>query len=79
MALHFELFGCNDRARMCTSAGCLHHVYSATEAGYRLVFTGYVDELELKLENGAPAIGISCRQAGLHCRRTLLWNGHSFR
>jgi len=79
VALHFELFGCNDRAQVCTASGCLHQVYSAVGSGYRLVFSGYVEELELKIVNGAPAIDISCTPAALHCRRTLLWNGHGFR
>ncbi|WP_204316212.1 hypothetical protein, partial [Serratia marcescens] len=67
-----------DRTRICTPAGCLHQVYSAAGQGYRLVFSGYVEELALTVLNGTPAIEISCGGRGPCSRRTLLWNGLRF-
>lgn len=78
VALHFDLFDCADRTRICTLAGCLHQVYSATGQGYRLVFSSYVEELELKILNGAAAIEISCSGRGPCAGRTLRWNGLRF-
>jgi len=78
VALHFEMFGCRDRAKVCTSSGCLHQVYATSRTGYRLVYTGYVRELELKRVDGVAAIDISCAPAVQNCRRTLWWNGRGF-
>lgn len=78
VALHFEMFGCRDRAKVCTSSGCLHQVYSTSRTGYRLVYTGYVRELELKRVDDVAAIEISCAPEVQNCRRTLWWNGRGF-
>lgn len=78
VALHFELFGCSDRTAICTSTGCLHQVYAATRAGYRLVYSGHVDNVELRLVGGRPAIALSCTGLPGTCR-TLVWNGRRFR
>lgn len=78
VSLHFEHFGCNERAAICTSRGCLHQVYASAGAGYRLVFSARVRELELKVLDGAPAVEISCSRFGENCPRVLRWNGGAF-
>ena len=78
VALHFDLFGCTDRSAICTSSGCLHQVYAATRAGYRLVYSGHIDDIELRLVGGRPAVALSCTGTIGACR-ILIWNGRRFR
>jgi hypothetical protein len=78
ISLHFEYFGCNDRVTICPQSGCLHQVYASAGAGYRLVFSGHVSELELKVIDGTPAIEVSCPHSEKSCSRVLRWNGNGF-
>jgi hypothetical protein len=78
VSLHFEYFGCNERVAICPQSGCLHQVYASAGAGYRLVFSGYVPELELKVIDGSPAIEISCAHSEKACSRVMRWNGFGF-
>jgi hypothetical protein len=41
LVLHFEYFRCDDRAALCTQAGCLHQVYTSTGGRYRLLRSYY--------------------------------------
>jgi hypothetical protein len=47
IGLHFEHLRCNNRAAVCTAAGCLHQVYISTGGKYRLLRSLYVPELDL--------------------------------
>jgi hypothetical protein len=47
IGLHFEHLRCNNRAAVCTAAGCLHQVYISTGGRYRLLRSSYVPELDL--------------------------------
>lgn len=78
ISLHFEEFGCDKRTAVCGPSGCLHQVYAAGGAGYRLVYSGYVGELELKVIDGEAAIETSCSHSGDACSIVRLWNGASF-
>lgn len=78
ISLHFEEFGCNHRSAFCRPSGCLHEVYASSGAGYRLVFSGYVGELELKAIDGQAAIETSCPHSAEACFRIQRWNGSNF-
>ena len=78
VSLHFEHFGCTDRAAICTDGACLHQVYASSGGAYRLVFSARVQELELKVISGAPAIEIACGRFGENCARILRWTGNRF-
>jgi hypothetical protein len=77
IALHFHDLRC-DHQVVCKASGCLHEVFMSKNGVYRLVWSGYVKDIELKqLDNGA-ALEISCdgNQAG--CSRVLRWSGSHF-
>ena len=76
IALHFEQFGCANRASICTAAGCLHQVFVSTPSGYRLVYSAHLPELELDLIGGTPVIAISSDRR--EAPRILRWNGAGF-
>ncbi len=78
ISLHFEEFGCDNRSAICGRSGCLHQVYASSGTGYRLVFSGYVDELELKVIDGEAAIETSCSYSGDKCSLIRFWNGARF-
>ncbi len=78
ISLHFEEFGCDRRSSICRPSGCLHQVYASSGAGYRLVFSGYVGELELKAIDGQVAIETSCPHSAEACFRIQRWNGSNF-
>lgn len=78
ISLHFEEFGCDNRSAMCGRSGCLHQVYASSGSGYRLVFSGYVGELELKVIDGEAAIETACSYSGDACSVIRLWNGVGF-
>jgi hypothetical protein len=44
LVLHFEHFRCGDGHALCTRAGCLHQVYTATSGRYRLLRSYYAPE-----------------------------------
>lgn len=75
ISLHFEEFGCDHRSAD-LQAAC--KVYASSGAGYRLVFSGYVGELELKAIDGQVAIETSCPHSAEACFRIQRWNGSSF-
>jgi len=77
IALHFEHFGCANRAAICTAAGCLHEVFASTRGGYRRVYSAHVLELELDLIGGTPVIAISSGRGVAPW--VLRWNGGGFR
>jgi hypothetical protein len=78
ISLHFEEFGCDHRTAICRPSGCLHQVYASSGAGYRLVLSGYVGELELKAIDGQVAIETSCPHSAEACFRIQRWNGSNF-
>jgi len=78
ISLHFEEFGCDYRSAICTPSGCLHQVYASSGTRYRLVFSGYVGELELKAIDGGVAIETSCPYSAEACFGVQRWNGSNF-
>jgi hypothetical protein len=78
IALHFEHFRCIDRTAICTRSTCLHQVYASSGGGYRLVWSGQVPDLEMKLIDDKPAIDVACEPPNAGCPHVLLWNGGRF-
>lgn len=78
VALHFEHFRCHDRAAVCTQTRCLHQVFESAGGKYRLVWSGRVSDLEMKLVGDHPAIDITCDRSESNCPHMLVWNGDRF-
>lgn len=78
IALHFDNIGCNNRDAVCTPTGCIHRVYVSSGTGYRLVFDAHVEDLELTMIGGTPAIRLHCTGFNPDCMRVLRWTGSRF-
>ncbi len=76
VALHFHDLRC-DHQSVCNSSGCLHQVYMSKGGDYRLVWSGYVGDIELKQVGAAAALDVTCAE-GAACSRLLRWNGARF-
>jgi hypothetical protein len=77
IALHFHDLRCGRQA-VCNTSGCLHQVYVSSRGGYRLVWSGYVGDVELKQVGGGAALEISCSVEGARCSPRLRWDGSRF-
>jgi hypothetical protein len=76
VALHFHDLRC-DHQSVCNSSGCLHQVYALKGGDYRLVWSGYVGDIELKQVGAAAVLDVTCAE-GSACSRLLRWNGARF-
>jgi hypothetical protein len=76
IALHLHYLQC-DKQVFCTGHGCLHEIYSYTRGGYRLVWSGYVDDVEFNTVGSTIELRVTCN-AHSRCPYILRWNGHRF-
>jgi len=77
IALHFQELRCDHRA-VCDASGCLHQVYESNGGRYRLVWSGYVADIELKQVGAVGGINIACSIARPGCSKLLRWSGSHF-
>jgi hypothetical protein len=79
ISLHFRELSCDNKAALCTNAGCLHQVYVSTDGTYRLAFSANVRDVTLTFIDHKPALEVDCDSLlRLQCSRILRWNGHRF-
>lgn len=77
IALHFNDLRC-DHQLVCNSSGCLHQVYVSRGHGYRLVWSGFVQDVELKQIGTSAALGVTCSIESSRCSGVLRWSGSGF-
>ena len=77
IVLHFHDLRCHDQA-MCSGSGCLHQVYESNGGRYRLVWSGYATDIELKQMGIVAGFNIGCSIAQPGCSKLLQWNGAHF-
>ncbi len=78
-AVHFDQIGCGNRAKVCTSSGCLHRVFVSRAGLQREVWRGTVFEIDMSIVSGVPTIEVHCGGYDHSCYRRLIWNGNRFR
>lgn len=78
-AVHFDHIGCGDRAKVCTSRGCLHRVFVSRAGVQWEVWRGNVFEIDMSIDSGVPSIEVHCGGFDHSCCRRLIWNGNRFR
>lgn len=74
VSLHYEDFACINRSVVCRVEGCLHEVYVRTRGGYRIVFSGYADDLTMTNTSGLAGFELTRGVSNTSFR----WNGHRF-
>jgi hypothetical protein len=77
IALHFHDLRC-DHQLVCKASGCLHHVYASKGGAYRLVWSNYARDIELKQLGNGTGLEITCDSDRSGCARHLRWNGSQF-
>jgi hypothetical protein len=78
IALHFHALACDRREVLCTARGCLHQIYASSGGPYRLVFSGNVADVTLRLFDHTAALEIDCGPPDQQCSRVLRWDGRRF-
>jgi hypothetical protein len=79
ISIHFDETHCDNRAAICTTAGCLHQVYVSKGGPYRVILNVYASEVTLKLVDGATVVEVACRQTADACIGELRWDGSRLR
>lgn len=76
LALHFEQLHCDNKAAVCSAAGCLHEIYAFGGGRFRRVTSFWTSELQIANYNNQAAIESDCGRLG--CLRVLHWDGKRF-
>ena len=79
ISIHFDETHCDNRAALCTAAGCLHQVYVSKGGPYRLILNVYAPEVTLKLVDGATVVEVACGPTVGTCARDFRWDGSHLR
>jgi hypothetical protein len=77
VALHFQDLRCGHQA-VCNASGCLAQVYESNGGHYRLVWSGYVADIELEQIGTVAGLNITCSGVQPGCSGPLRWNGLRF-
>ncbi|WP_441252021.1 hypothetical protein AB8A28_05335 [Tardiphaga sp. 71_E8_N1_1] len=75
VALHFDDFRCANKSVHCSTTGCLHEVYIATNGQYRRVLAVRARDIRLLGDQDTALVEISGVSGET---RALRWNGRRF-